>query len=75
MYLLFYRVQDTVECYNPTTDKWFYVKSMSEARAGAGINVFDGKMFVAGGYGNPTGVKSVKPLLSSVESFDPRKNA
>ncbi|VDI67343.1 kelch-like protein 1/4/5 [Mytilus galloprovincialis] len=67
-------VLNTVECYNPMTDNWFFVKSMSTARLGAAVGNLGGQMFVTGGYGENISRKSGMPVLDTVESFDPRKN-
>ena len=38
----------TVERYDPQTDSWCYVTPMIRKRAGCGVTVYDGKLYVAG---------------------------
>lgn len=37
-----------VECYDPKTEQWSFVTGMKRRRAGAGVTVCDGKIYVAG---------------------------
>ncbi|KAK3103013.1 hypothetical protein FSP39_015766 [Pinctada imbricata] len=67
------RILNTVECYNPATDNWFFVKSMSVSRIGACAADLDGKLYVAGGTGN-TVDNMPGSILSSVECYDPHTN-
>ena len=64
------KVLNTVECYNPKTDNWFFVKPMSEARLAVATGVIGDKLYTAGGYGESI----EKPILDTVECFDPKKN-
>jgi len=41
--------------------------SMKRSRSGASVNVFEGKIYVAGGHDGPL-------VHSSVECYDPEKN-
>jgi N-acetylneuraminic acid mutarotase len=64
------RVLNTVECYNPKTDNWVFIKPMTRARLAASTGVIDGKLYTAGGYG-----ESIRrPILDTVECFNPKKN-
>ena len=47
---------------------------MSTARLGAGVAVYEGKIVVAGGYGDSSHRTSGMPVLASVEAFDPKNN-
>ncbi|XP_060075655.1 kelch-like protein 2 [Ylistrum balloti] len=68
------RVLNSVECYNPKTDRWIFVKPMTVARLGMGGAVKDGTLYVVGGYGESVDSKSGLPVLGSVEVYDPREN-
>ena len=37
-----------MECYNPRIDQWHFAPSMKQRRAGCGVAVYDGKLYVAG---------------------------
>jgi N-acetylneuraminic acid mutarotase len=64
------KVLNTVECYNPKTDNWFFVEPMSEARLAVATGVIGDKLYTAGGYG-----ESIEKLIfDTVECFDPKKN-
>ncbi len=39
---------NVVEKYDPKCDTWTYVPSMRQKRAGAGVAVCDGKIYIAG---------------------------
>ena len=39
---------NVMECYNPRTDQWHFAPSMKQRRAGCGVAVSDGKLYVAG---------------------------
>ena len=55
----------TVECYDPTIDRWTIVGETSTGREGAGVVNMDETLYCLGGYdGNA--------ILNSVERFDPR---
>ncbi|KAK3101711.1 hypothetical protein FSP39_005736 [Pinctada imbricata] len=69
-----FRVLDNVECYNPTSDTWFTVQPMREARLGCSVAVMDGFIYVVGGYSDTVGRASGNNVLSSVERYDPRSN-
>ncbi|XP_048772872.1 alpha-scruin-like isoform X2 [Ostrea edulis] len=66
------RVLRSVECYDPVTNRWQFVKSMTTARAGASAAELDGKIFVSGGFGNT--LSGMPPILDSVEVFHSLKN-
>nr|XP_002738426.2 PREDICTED: kelch-like protein 5-like [Saccoglossus kowalevskii] len=57
---------NTVERYDDRTNEWSLISSMKRKRAGAGVAVCDGKIFVAGGYD-----KGYHTDRASVECFDP----
>jgi alpha-tubulin suppressor-like RCC1 family protein/N-acetylneuraminic acid mutarotase len=54
---------DDLESYNPTTNNWSQLESMSVARKGLASSVLEGKIYAIGGQG-----------LSSVEAYDPSTN-
>lgn len=55
----------SVECYDPTIDRWTIVGEMQAPREGAGLTNLDGVLYCVGGYdGNH--------VLSSIERYDPR---
>lgn len=57
----------SVERYDPVKDEWTMVPNMKKRRSGACVNVYDGRIYVAGGHDGPE-------VLKSVESFDPVTN-
>jgi N-acetylneuraminic acid mutarotase len=59
---------DSVEKYDPASNKWKIVASMKRRRSGASVNVFDGKIYVAGGHDGPL-------IHNSVECYDPETNS
>ena len=55
----------SVECYDPTIDRWTIVGETNTGREGAGLVNMDDTLYCLGGYdGNA--------ILNSVERFDPR---
>lgn len=58
---------DSVERYDPYTNKWYTVPSMTVRRSGACVSAFEGKIFVVGGHDGPQ-------VLKCVEVFDPVHN-
>ncbi|XP_062584277.1 kelch-like protein 8 [Saccostrea cucullata] len=61
------RILKSVECYNPSTNSWHFVKSLSTPRTGACAAELDGEIFVAGGFGySPNGNSTI---LDSVECY------
>ncbi|XP_062609562.1 alpha-scruin-like isoform X1 [Saccostrea cucullata] len=63
------RILKSVECYNPSTNSWHFVKSLSTPRAGACASELNGKIFVAGGFGySPNGNSTI---LDDVECYHP----
>lgn len=55
----------SVECYDPTIDRWTLVGKMQAPREGAGLTNLDGILYCVGGYdGNH--------VLNSIERYDPR---
>lgn len=50
----------SVECYDPSLDKWTPVSEMSVCRSGVGVGVLDGVMYAIGGYNGSDIVKSVE---------------
>ena len=59
---------NSVECYDPLTDKWTVLPPMSRPRAGIGVAALDGLLYAVGGF---DGVAR----LDLVEMFEPRMNA
>lgn len=55
----------SVECYDPTIDRWTLVGEMQAPREGAGLTNFDGILYSVGGYDG-------SHVLSSIERYDPR---
>ena len=65
----FHTATKKVEIYDPVTDRWAVVGSMSERRAvHAATRLDDGRVLVAGGVTSPPNVLTV---TASVEIFDP----
>ena len=62
--------QNSAECYNPLTDQWAEISSMSDVRRSAAAVAVGGKILVVGGFGN----MSVHTVESSCEIFDPTVN-
>ncbi|XP_059085946.1 LOW QUALITY PROTEIN: kelch-like protein diablo [Tigriopus californicus] len=58
----------SVERYFPATDEWQEVAHMNEARFGAAVVSYQGKVYVSGGFG------TCKSILSSTEVYDPDAN-
>lgn len=58
----------SVERYFPATDEWQEVAPMNEARFGAAVVSYQGKIYVSGGFG------TCKSILSSTEIYDPETN-
>jgi len=58
----------SVERYDPATNAWEAVAPMSTARSYSAAAVFDGKLYVMGGFDGQ------RRLLSSVERYDPARN-
>lgn len=54
----------TVECYDPRTQKWNYVKAMNMKRSRVALVATCGKLYAIGGYDGVTN-------LNSVEMYDP----
>ncbi|XP_062612513.1 kelch-like protein 24 [Saccostrea cucullata] len=63
------RILKSVECYNPSTNSWHFVKSLSTPRAGACAAELNGEIFVAGGFGYSLNGNST--ILDSVECYQP----
>ena len=55
----------SVECYEPTIDRWTLVSEMQAPREGAGLANLDGVLYCVGGYDGNS-------ILNSIERFDPR---
>ena len=55
----------SVECYDPTIDRWTLVSEMQAPREGAGLANLDGVLYCVGGYDGNS-------ILNSIERFDPR---
>jgi len=55
----------SVECYDPSLDKWTRVADMSVCRYGVGVGVLDGIIYAIGGR------IGSGPPLKSVEAYKP----
>ncbi|XP_062617601.1 beta-scruin-like [Saccostrea cucullata] len=62
------RILKSVECYNPSTNSWHFVKSLSTARAGACAAELNGNIFVAGGFGYSQ--NGTATIFDSVECYN-----
>ena len=60
--------QNSVECYDPLTDQWKKILSMSKVRRLAAATTVCDKIIVVGGFGDMT----VKTIEASCEMFEPR---
>ena len=58
---------DSVERYDPRTDQWTMVASMSCPRGGVGVDALGSKIYAVGGHDGTN-------YLSSVELYDPRND-
>ncbi|KAL9954904.1 hypothetical protein ACROYT_G042490 [Oculina patagonica] len=64
--------RDTVECYNPEMKEWSFCAVLNMPRCRSGCVVSEQNIYVIGG-----GTKLdfyAKPILSSVEKYDPERN-
>ncbi|XP_066041717.1 kelch-like protein 5 isoform X3 [Chamaea fasciata] len=61
------RLSDCVERYDPKTDVWTAVASMSISRDAVGVCLLGDKLYAVGGYDGQT-------YLNTVESYDPQTN-
>ncbi len=59
----------TVEVYDPESNSWSEVDSMSQARCNPGVTVAGGKVFVVGGLGD--NLLGPPGALKTVECYDP----
>jgi N-acetylneuraminic acid mutarotase len=59
---------DTVEAYDPTTNKWTAKARMPTPREGLAVGVVDGILYAIGGISAPVGGR----ILDTVEAYDPR---
>ena len=59
--------QNSVECYNPLTDKWTKMSSMSKVRRFAAATTVCDKIIVVGGFGDMT----AQTIEHSCEMFEP----
>ncbi|XP_048395239.1 kelch-like protein 20 isoform X3 [Stegostoma tigrinum] len=57
----------SVERYDPQTNEWRMVASMSKRRCGVGVSVLDDLLYAVGGHDGSS-------YLNSVERFDPKEN-
>lgn len=55
---------NSVERYNPRTDKWTYIDGMLQRRSGAAVTVMDNLLYAIGGHSGPD-------IRRSVERYDP----
>jgi N-acetylneuraminic acid mutarotase len=56
-------INNLVQCYNPATDTWEELASMSIPRVGCGVCSFNGYLYVIGGFTNE--------ISKTVEYYDP----
>lgn len=63
----------SAEVYDPSTDKWTTLASMSETRCYLQTEVIDGKIYAIGGWNVKVGDATGK-VLSSTEVYDPSTN-
>ena len=63
----------TVEAYNPGTNTWSVVASMSSTREAPSVASIDGILYAAGG--QVDGANNSGALLASMESYDPLSNS
>ncbi|KAJ6655392.1 hypothetical protein lerEdw1_005450 [Lerista edwardsae] len=61
------RLSDCVERYDPKTDTWTAVASMSISRDAVGVCLLGDRLYAVGGYDGQT-------YLNTVESYDPQTN-
>lgn len=61
--------QNSAECYNPLTDQWAEISSMSDVRRSAAAVAVGGKILVVGGF-----VDMSVAIIESCEIFDPSVN-
>ncbi|XP_052537698.1 kelch-like protein 5 isoform X3 [Tympanuchus pallidicinctus] len=61
------RLSDCVERYDPKTDMWTSVASMSISRDAVGVCLLGDRLYAVGGYDGQT-------YLNTVESYDPQTN-
>lgn len=57
----------TVECFDPSTNKWTYVRPLNKKRSRVAVAATYGKLFAIGGYDGVTNLKSV-------EMYDPESD-
>ena len=56
----------SVECYNPSLDKWSSVAEMSSRRYNLGVGILDGIMYAIGGTNGSISLKSVEAYNPSI---------
>ena len=59
---------NSIECYDPHTNRWTLLPPMSRPRAGIGAAALDGRIYAIGGFDGAS-------RLDIVEMFEPRMNA
>ena len=55
----------TVDCYDPSADRWTCVSSMQDRRSTLGAAVLSGLLYAVGGFDGSTG-KALRPRLLTV---------
>lgn len=55
------------ERYNPMTDEWSAICSMSDTRSNFGIEIIDGMIYAIGGFNG-------KKTVDTVECYDPERD-
>lgn len=75
MFISLSSILNTVECYDPSSNCWYFVKSMAEARMGACAAEYGGQIYIAGGYGSrKMDLELNITILDSFECFNPHSN-
>ena len=65
---------NSVEIYDPSTDKWTYVASMNTRRHSLAATSLNGKLYAIGGLDYKNERVNSKTFLNSVEMYDPSTN-
>lgn len=75
MFISLSSILNTVECYDPSSNCWYFVKSMAEARMGACAAEYGGQIYIAGGYGSrKMDLELNITIMDNFECFNPHSN-